>query len=164
MDLLATSPLLVLYALRLVSNEAHKMALFRRRFAGIRSEELEALGNRFAMEVLPGMVREKAYECLRGHQRRGHLTIVISASLDTWLAPWAKAHQVNILLANTAEIVQDRVTGRLACRNCFGSEKVTRLFSALPKPRTAYEIYAYGDGRGDADLLAAADHAFFRAF
>jgi phosphatidylglycerophosphatase C len=163
-DLLATSPLLALYALRLVPNDVHKMALFKRRFAGMRSEELKALGKSFAIEELPGMVRKEALECFREHQRRGHQTIVVSASLDTWLAPWAEAHQVDMLLASSAEIVHGGVTGRLACPNCFGREKVTRLFTALRKDRSAYEIYAYGDSRGDLDLLATADHAFFRKF
>ena len=163
-DLLATAPLLVLYGLRLVSNDRHKMALFARRFAGMERQELDALGKGFALEELPKMVRKKALQCLRAHQAQGHQVIIVSASLDTWLRPWAETHHVDTVLASKAEIAQGRVTGRLAHGNCFGREKVNRLFAALPKDRSAYEIYAYGDGRGDFDLLAAADHAFLRTF
>jgi HAD superfamily hydrolase (TIGR01490 family) len=163
-DLFVTSPLLAFYLLRLVGNERHKMALFARRFAGMRIEDFETLGKAFAADQLPTMIRKEALKCLCAHKDQGHRIIVVSASLETWIKPWADAHKVDMLLASRPEVSQGRLTGCLEGVNCFGPEKTKRLFSTLSKDRSSYEIYAYGDGRGDFDLLAAADHAFLRSF
>jgi len=163
-DLLVTSPLLVLYLLRFVGNERHKMALFKRRFAGMEIAEFEALGKAFAAKQLPAMIREEAWKRLRAHKDQGHRIVIVSASVETWIKPWADTHGVDMILASRPEVSNGRLTGRLAGENCFGQEKVRRLLCTLPKDRALYEIYAYGDGRGDHALLAAADHAFFRVF
>lgn len=163
-DLIITSPLLVLYLLRFVGNERHKMALFARSFAGMQIEAFEALGRAFAAEQLPAMIRKEAWRRLRAHRDQGHRIVIVSASIETWIKPWADAHGVDLLLASRPEVSKGRLTGRLAGENCFGQEKVRRLLCTLPKDRALYEIYAYGDGRGDRALLAAADHAFFRVF
>jgi HAD superfamily hydrolase (TIGR01490 family) len=163
-DLFIAAPLLALYVLRLVGNERHKMALFSRRYAGMRIEDFEALGRSFALEQLPAMVRKQGLERLRAHKNEGHRVVIVSASLETWIKPWAEAHYVDVVLASKPEVSMGRLTGRLAGANCFGAEKIRRLFCALPKDRSSYEIYAYGDSRGDFDLLAAADHAFLRSF
>lgn len=163
-DLLITSPLLALYLLRIVGNDRHKMALFARSFSGMKVEDFEALGKTFAAEQLPAMIRKEALQCLCAHRDRGHRIIIASASLETWIRPWAEAYKVDMLLASKPEVSQGRLTGRLDGVNCFGREKTRRLFSTLSKNRASYEIYAYGDSRGDFDLLAAADHAFLRSF
>ena len=54
-----------------------------------------------------------------------------------------------------------RVSGRLAGKNCYGLEKTRRLLDSLGD-RSGYILYAYGDSRGDRELLASADHAFYR--
>ncbi len=53
------------------------------------------------------------------------------------------------------------VTGKLSGANCFGSEKVRRL-EALLGAREGYSLYAYGDSRGDKELLSSADYPYYR--
>jgi phosphoserine phosphatase len=57
---------------------------------------------------------------------------------------------------------QGCVTGKLLGSNCWGIEKVARLQDWLQRPRNTYTLYAYGDSRGDLELLAAADHPYYR--
>ncbi|MCW8829046.1 MAG: HAD-IB family hydrolase, partial [Gammaproteobacteria bacterium] len=45
--------------------------------------------------------------------------------------------------------------------NCYGAEKIRRLQSLLGE-RAGYDLYAYGDSRGDRELLALADHAYYK--
>ena len=53
-----------------------------------------------------------------------------------------------------------RVTGRYDGGNCYGAEKARRLRALLGE--AAVELYAYGDSRGDREMLAMADHAYYR--
>jgi phosphatidylglycerophosphatase C len=54
-------------------------------------------------------------------------------------------------------------TGRLAGLNCWGPEKVRRLIE-YAGPKENYLLYAYGDSRGDREMLNLADNPFYREF
>lgn len=51
-------------------------------------------------------------------------------------------------------------TGRFLSKNCYGKEKVSRLLCEYPdieKQRKEFFITAFGDSRGDKELLEFAD-------
>jgi len=161
--LVLLSPVLFGYAARFVKNSDAKQAVLRHFFAGIDLEAFQALGNTFALERLPGMLRPEAVGRLRWHQQRGHQVIVVSASIEAYLRPWARTIQCDQVIGTRMEVEDGQITGRLSGKNCFGREKVERLEGLLGKLDT-YFVYAYGDSRGDRELLAAADRCFFRCF
>ncbi|MGH9000745.1 MAG: haloacid dehalogenase-like hydrolase, partial [Acidimicrobiia bacterium] len=49
-----------------------------------------------------------------------------------------------------------RLTGALLGANCRGAEKVARLREWLGGEELEVDLWAYGDSRGDAELLALA--------
>ena len=63
----------------------------------------------------------------------------------------------------SAQIVDGRLTGRFLTPNCYGAEKVNRIRQLLPD-RQHYYLVAYGDSRGDRELLAEADEAYYKPF
>jgi phosphoserine phosphatase len=56
-----------------------------------------------------------------------------------------------------------RLTGRFLTKNCYGQEKVRRVTQVLPK-RDNYILVAYGDSRGDKELLDYADVRHYKPF
>ena len=72
------------------------------------------------------------------------------------------------VLGTQVETDKDRrLTGRFLSNNCYGAEKVERLCKLLPELRTHrsdYFIEAFGDSRGDRELLAFADKAHYKPF
>ena len=159
----ATSPLLAKYALGLVSNDTHKMALFFRRFRGWTLPEFIKHTTDFATARIPHLLRPAAVEKLQAHLRWGHTVVIVTASFPHWIVPWARSANVSVVLGSHLEIERKRLTGRMAGPNCYGPEKLRRLLAAFPD-RDQYTLIAYGDSRGDRELLAAADEAFFRRF
>jgi phosphatidylglycerophosphatase C len=157
LDLLATLPLLGLYAAGRVGNETHKMALFARAFEGTRADAFEQHARKFARFELPGMVRAEALERIRFHQKLGHRVVIVTASPTDWISPWALTQGIVDVIGNRAEVDAGRVTGRLSAANCYGAEKLNRVIAFLPE-RETYTLFAYGK------LLAAADYAFYRRF
>ncbi len=162
-DLLATLPLLALYGARLVGNESHKMALFARAFRGMPADAFERWTRDFARSEVPGMIRDEALQRVRFHQDQGDRVVLVSASPIDWIVPWAFSEGITEVIGNRAEVSDGLVTGRLAGVNCYGPEKLRRLL-ALNPDRESYTLFAYGDGRGDRALLAAANHAYYRCF
>ncbi|BCX80915.1 phosphatidylglycerophosphatase C [Methylomarinovum caldicuralii] len=158
MDFVRTSPWLAGYALKLLDNGRAKEALLARTLGGLPWEQVAEHGARFAKERIPALLRPDTLERLHWHQSQGHLCILISASLDVYLNPWAQSAGFDFCLTSVLERDRhDRVTGRLVGGNCHGAEKVRRidtLFAQIGRPE---KIYAYGDSPGDRAMLEQAD-------
>lgn len=159
---LILSPTLAGYGLGMIRNDVAKEKVFIRCLAGMGMDELQRKGENFAAYVLPGLLRHEAMQRFKWHKQRGHRCVVISASLELYVRPWAQRAGFDDVIATHLETRDDgHVTGKLSGDNCFGIEKVRRLETLLGA-REGYTLYAYGDSRGDKELLSSADHAYYR--
>ena len=159
---LVLSPTLARYGLGLMRNDIAKERVFIQCLCGMRMDELRQQAENFAKNVLPTLLRKEAMQRLHWHKQHGHRCVVISASLELYVRPWAVKVGFDDVIATYLETREDgRITGKLSGGNCFGSEKVKRLEALLGK-RDNYTLYAYGDSRGDKELLAFADYAYYR--
>jgi phosphatidylglycerophosphatase C len=157
------APWLAAYQLGLAGRTALKESLLTALFGGMEERLLAARAAGWATTELPRLVRPAALDRLRWHQSRGHRVVLVSASLEVLVEPWARTIGVDDVLATRLETRDGRVTGRLDGPNCYGAEKVARL-RALVGDLDGLELYAYGDSRGDRELLAAARHPAYRPF
>ena len=158
--LLLSAPTLLRFVLGRIGNQSAKEALLTRFFSGMESATLDELGVRFAKHKLPQLLRPSAVARLRWHQQQGHYCVLVSASPEVYLNPWGKEMGFDAVICSRLEYDSGhRVTGRLAGDNCRGMEKVRRLREQVGHPT---ELYAYGDSRGDRELLAIADHAYYQ--
>jgi phosphoserine phosphatase len=67
------------------------------------------------------------------------------------------------LIGTKLEVKDGILTGQLATKNCYGSEKVRRIREIYNIDECEH-IYAYGDSRGDKELLDFADESFYQFF
>ncbi|QQL50105.1 HAD family hydrolase [Mucilaginibacter ginkgonis] len=154
------SPVLILHKIKLVSNHKAKERLFGHLFAGMSVNEYRDLCRNYAAEV--DKILDKAVmDKLLIHQQQGDTTVVISASIEDWIKPWANNSGIDEVLATQVEVANGTITGKFKSQNCYGQEKVNRLLNAYPN-RKDYQLYAYGDSVGDRELLALADFSFYR--
>jgi phosphatidylglycerophosphatase C len=160
---LLLSPTLAGYALGLVDNGKAKERVFVRCFGGMDGKELQHRGEKFALNVLPGLLRNESMQRFVWHKQQGHRCVVISASLELYVRPWANSAGFDDVIATRLETHEDGViTGKLLGLNCYGKEKVKRL-NALLGENSKYILYAYGDSSGDNELLSTADYAYYRS-
>lgn len=163
-DLLNTAPVLLAFVLNIRSRRQVKEALLTQFFGGIPLHELQKDGKSFANSALDNLVKPAAIEKLRWHQNQGHRCILLSASVDCYLEPWARRYGFDDLLCSKLEIdSHGLVTGKLQGENCWGPEKVRRLIERVG-PRDTFTLYAYGDSRGDKELLETSDYPNYRKF
>lgn len=130
---------------------------------GTPRQTLEADAERFASEHWDRFMRPDALACWNDWGARGAHRVIVTASPETTIAPFARRLNADALLG-TALVFddQDRVTGAFAGPNCRAAEKVVRLRAAYgPDIRLAA---AYGDTSGDTEMIAIADVKGFRAF
>ncbi|NWB84065.1 HAD family hydrolase [Pseudomonas gingeri] len=123
--------------------------------------ELEEAAARYVAERLPTLIRPEMLERIEAHKRLGHRLVLVSASPTLYLEHWAPAVGFDAVLATQLEFRNGRFTGRLASPNCWGPEKVRQLQHWLGDARGRV-LFAYGDSRGDQEMLAFAEHGWLR--
>ena len=161
--LFVTSPTLMKNLFGIVSNDIAKEALFTHFFKGWQAEEFDGRCRAYSTLRLPHLLRPEALARAGWHKNQGHRLVCVSASIRNWVAPWALQYGFRNVIATEAETDGGVVTGRFKGGNCYGREKARRLLELFPE-RDRYTLFAYGDSRGDEDLLSFADHAFYRRF
>lgn len=130
--------------------------VLRRRRVG----DVESAGATYAQQVWERWMRSDTLARLRWHQRHGHRTVLVSASLGPYLRPLGRLLGVDDVICTDAKSDGDRYADRLEGANCRAAEKPRRLRAWLRSHHLDdAELWAYGDSRGDREMLAAADHA-----
>lgn len=158
------TPAFIRFILGSIGRQETKERILKRFFGNMPYETFCNLGCEFALKKIPSLTKKEALSAIEYHKKEGHRLILISASLETYLLPWANYIGFDDVIASKLFIDRDgRVTGMLQGKNCRAEEKVKRL-RELVGPLENYTIIAYGDSKGDKELLAAANHSFYRNF
>ena len=149
-------PILILMKLHLFPNWKAKQLFFSHFFKGWEYNDFKAKGQLFANEI-EKMENRKMLEKLNDHLNHSDVVYVISASIFEWVQPWCEKIGVSRVLATQIEVdANGIISGRFATKNCYGKEKVRRLLEVEPE-RRSYILYAYGDSRGDKEMIAFSD-------
>ena len=158
------SPLLLLMKLHLYPNWKAKQQLFSYFFKGTNIDDFNALCTRFA-EQNKHLLRPAGIEKVRQAIEEEQATVlIISASIDNWVRPFFDEIDKKIQVLGTQIGTEGgRLTGQFTTKNCYGQEKVNRLTALYPH-REAYDLIAFGDSRGDKELLDFADKGFYKPF
>ena len=159
------SPLLVLMKLKLYPNWRAKQRLFAWYFRGTKADDFDAACQRFAADNTH-LLRPDTIDRLRRALADGDTVAIVSASIDNWVRPFfddigrGSCSDLAVLGTQVEVGADGRLTGRFATRNCYGPEKVSRIlahYTDLAAHRADYHVTAYGDSRGDREMLHFAD-------
>ena len=161
--------LLVLMKLKLYPNWKAKQKIFSYFCKGIHLGDFDALCQRFAADNRQ-LLRPEGIRTLEQAREEGADIVIVSASIDNWVKPFftnldglADNLPKITVLGTQIEIADRKLTGRFLTKNCYGQEKVNRILALYPN-RSEYTLTAYGDSRGDKELLAFADEAHYKPF
>lgn len=140
-----------------------KAASVREFLHGVDRVALESEAERYAEQVWDRFMRPDALACWNAWGDRGAHRVIVTASPETTVAPFARRLGAEGLLGTQLVFdTQDRVTGAFAGENCRGAEKVRRLHAAYGPNMTL--TAAYGDTSGDTEMIAIAKEKGFRVF
>lgn len=162
--LLRLAPGLAAYGLGLRPAWKAKQRLFAHFFGGTPLDEFDAMCEDFFRRRHRDLLRPEAVERMREHAAEGAELIIVSASAENRVAPFGRFLGVSRVIATRLETGPDgRLTGRFLTANCRGREKARRLREALPD-RDGCLLTAYGDSRGDREMLEFADIGHYKHF
>ncbi len=159
---LLNTPFLLAFKLGLISNYSAKQRVLRFFFRNMPLTEFQSRCDQFGIGTLPSLIRPKATQEIQKLREGGATVVIISASAGNWISHWAATLDIP-LLATNLEVQNERITGRIEGRNCYGPEKVNRIQAAYDL--SAYdEVYCYGDSGGDKEMLELANRKFYKPF
>lgn len=140
-----------------------KAAAVRRFLQGLPRKVLNEEAAEFAALAAPLLFRPDALKAWRRYRQDGARLVIVTASPENIVAPFARGLGADLLLATQLLFdEEDRVQGGLLGDNCRGPEKVRRLKRALG-PDVVLAA-AYGDTDGDWEMLDMAEQQFMRLF
>lgn len=153
-------PTFLKWQLGIIKNYEAKEKLFKLFFEDMSEEEFQNFAHEFSTKHLHKIQRQDAYEMFLKHIKAGDRVLIVSASMKSWLEPWCKNHEVE-LLSTELDFKDGKVSGNFATKNCHGQEKVDRIKTHLNLDD--YEIiHAYGDSSGDIEMLELADVKYYK--
>lgn len=155
-------PMLVKYKLKLISNHVAKATALRTLFKGIPESEMNRLGKEFFKLRVPALLKQSALDKIQWHKDNGHTVYLVSASVNYWLQEFTKAQDI-ALICTTMEVKNGIMTGEQSSKNCYGPEKVRRIKEVVNLNDYDYS-YAYGDTRGDKEMLEMVDEDYYCYF
>jgi HAD superfamily hydrolase (TIGR01490 family) len=155
------SPVMALYMAKLIRNDRAKEIVLKHFFGNVPVTQLRTKGIEFATTVVPTLLREQGLALLKDYKQKQYDIAVVSASPEDWVGPWCAQWQIRCL-ATQLETSGNVLTGKIRGQNCFGEEKARRIREVYDL--AGYDrIFAYGDSRGDREMLALATDPHYRS-
>lgn len=151
------APILILMKFHLYPNWKAKQYIFSWFYEDMEYATFVDFGEKFA-EHIETIRNETTINQLQDFKSEGADVYVVSASIDDWVRPFCNRLGVKDVLGTKVEVKDGKLTGRFLTKNCYGQEKVNRLLEIEPN-RNEYYLYAFGDSRGDKEMLEFADKA-----
>ena len=155
-------PVIILYKVKIVSNNLIKQIIITYFFKGKDIIEFQKKSEYFSLNQIDSIIRKKAMEKIYWHKENGHVIVIVSASIDLWLKPWCEKNNI-AFISTMLEIKDKTITGKIFKKNCYGPEKVKRIRELYNLSDYKY-IYAYGNSRGDHEMLDIADERHYKPF
>ena len=160
--MLALSPVLVMYKLKLIKNWRAKEIMFGYFFKGTPIDEFLRLGVDFSRKALPSLIRPSALARIQEHQAAGDDIFIVSASAAEWIKPWSDQFGIKVI-GTSWEVVDGKITGKIKGKNCYGPEKKVRIMERVV-PSEYKVVSVYGDTSGDREMLTLATDKYYRYF
>ena len=153
--LLRILPWLILMFMGRYSNQRTKERLLHHCFGRMTEEEFNTFCQRFA-DSHRHILRKDLYDRLMEAKKNGNEVVVVTASPENWVSRLVPEFKV----LGTKMEFNPCFTGRFLTPNCYAQEKVNRILEAYPElntDRNRYHVIAFGDSRGDKEMLEFAE-------
>lgn len=163
LNLIRLLPVFIAYSIKVIDRNAVKAQVIRRFFRGSNVEDLTKKAEAFARDVIPPLIRPQAQAELDARKNAPESLYICSASITPYLRAWGAKQNIHNILATDLESRDGRYTGEIEGWNVWGAGKTRRIYAEFaPNPVRIKE--AFGDTRGDKEMLHAADVSHWKPF
>lgn len=147
---------------RKLTRDELKEVLIKTFLTNIEEKWLKEKADAFCQLSWPKLMRPNGLLAVAEEVNSGAEVTICSASPAMVLQPFADRLGIK-LIGTQLEVVNGILTGKITGNNCRCGEKIKRLETAYGD-LTQYHLRAWGDSRGDHELLFAAQDPHWRHF
>lgn len=159
----ATNPGIALDYVRTRDRGALKSRLIYKLLGPISQEDLEIRIQAFVTKTGQRLFRPDALKTWTTHSRPDTLRVIVTASPDILVRPFGQMIGADRVIGTKLGFSADgRLLPDLDGVNCRGEEKMRRLREVFGEEVVLDS--AYGDTKGDREMIAAAQNGFYRVF
>lgn len=155
-------PWLIALSVGLVSAQRGKEIFLSYYLKGISTTRFDELCAEFCDQVLVHVIRQKAELAIEKYRQQDARIVIVSASPEDWILPWATQYNLEVI-ATRLQKIDNKITGQIEGLNCNGPEKVNRINERITLSQYS-DIIAYGDSKGDLEMLNLATQKYFKPF
>lgn len=155
-------PACIRYLGKGMSRDELKAVLVATFLTGVEEAWVKCKAVEFRRAFWVRLMRPSGLQSVAAELASGAQVTICSASPRIVLMPFAEKLGIN-LIATELEVVDGKLTGAISGSNCRCEMKVLRLESVYG-PLDKFRLRAWGDTRGDHELLAAAQEPHWRHF
>jgi phosphatidylglycerophosphatase C len=148
--------IIILFYFKIISNQRLKEIFFSGFYRGLSKEELLKNGEIFSQKIIPEICFPEALKIINWHKNNGHKIYLLTASSNIWLGEWCKINDIE-LIGTKFQLVENRYTGKIEGKNCYGKEKWERIKEIA---NNAKKSYGYGDSKSDLYFIHNLDFHF----
>ena len=152
----------VRYLARRLNRDELKAQLISTFLTGVETKWVQEQAVKLCGLFWEQLMRPSGLKSVAAEVEAGAVVTLCSASPALVLQPFADRLGIR-LIGTELEVVDGLLTGRMTGNNCRCENKVLRL-EAVYGPLDLFRVKAWGDTRGDFELLAAAQEAHWRHF
>ena len=134
-----------------------KQALLRATMRGTSRADIDALARDFVRDKIARGCFRDALAAIRRHRDRGHLLVLMSASVDFYVPEFGRQLGFDRVISTEVRWIGDRLDGTLTSANRLGEEKA-RCVRELLAERHHSESFAYGNSVSDLPHLQIVKH------
>lgn len=147
---------------RRLTRDELKEVLIHTFMTGVEAKWVEEKAEEFCERYWKRLMRPSGLIAVATQVNSGAIVTICSASPAMVLKPFAERLGIRLIGTNL-EVKDGVLTGRISGHNCRCGQKVERL-EAEYGPLSSYHLRAWGDTRGDYEMLAAAQEPYWRHF
>lgn len=124
-------------------------------FYGIKKEEMDKYAAEFYSSIVANRLHKSVIEALLGHQKSGHIIVVVSGGFEVYLRYFTKSYGIDYLISTKLKFKNGVFTSKIAGDECLGSKKVELLGNELNLSNYDLEkSFCYSDNRSDMPLFS----------
>jgi HAD superfamily hydrolase (TIGR01490 family) len=132
-------------------------------YRNVRMDELKTHSQQLYTSLLRKTIYPEMLDILNGHRKKGHLIVVLSATSEHLIQPFAKEHDIDVCIATKLKMMTDnkqycsgQVDGKVCCQH-EKARHVQRIANEYDLDLS--DCYAYSDHHHDVQMLGSVGHA-----
>lgn len=151
LGIIILTPILVAMKLKVISNEKAKKKFISYFFKNENYLDFKTKATKFSLTKIEPNLNSKIHSEFKNHIHFKNTIYIVTASFPEWIEPWSNNYNVEVI-GTRLEVIDNKITGNLFTKNCYGKEKVNRIKQII-NPKDFDKIYCYGSGKGDYEML-----------